>query len=114
MIVLCKKKEKQKPKPKKDTQMKKGAISFQNELFLRTFLNCTWLAKFFLDAQSGLQKKERLRKTKVHVRPKNKQKNCFLLFITYIGLAAFIFIVFLSYDSEADLGLMQHPRCSAL
>ena len=93
-----KQKQKQKAKPKKHTQIKKGAISFQNKLFFGTFLNHTGLDNFFSVHTTEFVKKKRLRKTKVHVGLRNKQKKNFLLFITYIGLRAFIFSVFLSYD----------------
>ena len=93
-----KQKQKQKAKPKKHTQMKKGAISFQNKLFFGTFLNHTGLDNFFSAHTTEFVKKKKLRKTKVHVGLRNKQKKNFLLFSTYIGLRAFIFSVFLSYD----------------
>lgn len=107
--VYCEKE----PKPKKHKHIRKGAISFQNELFFRNFLNYAGLDKFVSAHPSGLAKTKRLRKTKVHVRPRNKQKHYCLLFITYIGLTAFIFKVFLSWflPKFLEMGLLWSKCC---
>ena len=80
----------------------------------------TWAYLFHLALFFGREskknskaKQKRVPKTKVHIPSRHNWKHCLLLFILYIGLAAFIFTVFPSkaFLMRLFFSFRQLPEC---